>query len=411
MTEVTIERLGHQGDGIAAGPIFVPGTLPGEVVEGDIVEGRIAAPKIVKPSSERVAPPCRHAKSCGGCSLQHASDPFVEAWKRQVVETALAAQGIAAPIRGIHTSPPQSRRRATLSARRTKKGALVGFHARASDTIIEIPGCQLLQPELIAAIPALEALTVAGGSRKGEISFTVTQSSAGLDVVALGGKPTDVALRAELAQIAGKHGLARLTWEDELIAQRAAPVQSFGNAPVTPPPGAFLQATPDGESTLCSAVLEAVSGQKHVVDLFAGCGTFTLPVATKADVHAVEGEGDMLSALDKGWRHAIGLKTVTTETRDLFRRPLMSDEFRAYDAIIIDPPRAGAEAQSRELVASYVPVVAMVSCNPVTFARDAKILIDGGFALDWIDIVDQFRWSPHVELAVRFSRKVEVKRR
>lgn len=411
MEELTIERLGHLGDGIAPGPVFVPGTLPGEVVTGDIVDGRIAAPKIITPSADRVAPPCRHAKSCGGCALQHASDAFVETWKRQVVETALAAQGIAAPVRGVHTSPPRSRRRATLSARRTKKGALVGFHARASDTIIGIPGCQLLLPELLAVIPALEAMTIAGGSRKGEISFTITHGSTGADVVASGGKPTDVALRTELAQIAGKHGLARLTWGDELIAQRAAPVQKFGTAPVTPPPGAFLQATPDGEAALCSAVLETVSGRKHVVDLFAGCGTFTLPVAANADVHAVEGEGDMLAALDKGWRHATGLKTVTTETRDLFRRPLMADELRPYDAAIIDPPRAGAEAQSRALVASGIPVVAMVSCNPVTFAQDARILIDGGFALDWIEVVDQFRWSPHVEIAARLSRKVEVKRR
>ncbi|MEC7761090.1 MAG: class I SAM-dependent RNA methyltransferase [Pseudomonadota bacterium] len=403
MTEVTIERLGHQGDGIAHGPIFVPRVLPGETVEGEVDGDRIAAPRIVTPSANRVSPPCRHYKSCGGCALQHASDAFVADWKFGVVEHALRAQGLSTDIRGIATSPANARRRATLSVRRTKKGALVGFHAPKSDVITPIPDCRLVTPELISALPVCEALAEAGGSRKGELRVTITGSEAGLDVAVTGGKPLDLPLETALAQIAGQHDLARLAWDDEVVAMARPPAQRFGPALVTPPPGAFLQATKQGEAALTAAVLEAVGESSRVIDLFSGCGTFTFPIAERAEVHAVEGLKDMLTALDAGWRHSRGLHAVSTETRDLFRRPLLSDELRA-DAIVIDPPRAGAEAQMAEIAASDVPRIAAVSCNPVTFARDAKILTDNGYTLDWLVVVDQFRWSSHVELAACFTR-------
>ncbi len=402
--QVTIERLGHQGDGIASGPIFVPRTLPGEVVEGDVDGDRMAAPRIVTPAPDRVRPPCPHYKSCGGCALQHASDDFVSGWKIGVVKQALSAQGIDANPDGIETSSAQSRRRATFSARRTKGGTLIGFHAPKSDAITAIPNCQLLHPGMMAAMPALEALVQAGGSRKTELRLAVTLSAAGPDVAVTGGKPLDLALETELAQLAGTHGLARLTWDGELIALVFPPAQAFGAAQVVPPPGAFLQATADGEAALLSVVRDAVAGAKQVVDLFAGCGTFALPLAEKAELHAVEGEGPMLAALDKGWRGAIGLKKVTTETRDLFRRPLMPDELKRFDAVVIDPPRAGAEAQMAEIAASDITRVAAISCNPVSFARDAKLLMDAGFRLERLVVVDQFRWSTHVELAASFRR-------
>jgi 23S rRNA (uracil1939-C5)-methyltransferase len=402
--EVTIERLGHQGDGITTGPVFVAQALPGEVVSGEVQDGRIVAPKIITPSADRVRPPCSHAKSCGGCLLQHASDEFVANWKLGVVETALAAQGLRAEMRPIVTSPPKSRRRATLSGRRTKKGALVGFHMHASDTIIQIPNCELLHPALLSATPALEALTIIGASRKSEISLLVAQSDSGIDVTVKGVGPADGKQRVELAGIAETYGLARLTWDDELIAQRFSPAQQFGSASVVPPPGAFLQATLEGEKMLSSAVLETISGAKHVVDLFAGCGTFSLPAAAHSEVHAVESDALMLAALDKGWRLAQGLKRVTTETRDLFRRPLMPDELKRFDAVVIDPPRAGAEAQVRELGKSNIPRIAMISCNPVTFARDAKHLVDHGYQLGMLQVVDQFRWSPHIELCTAFRK-------
>lgn len=400
--KLVIERLGHLGDGIAQGPngpVFVPQTLPGEEVE---LSGDVA--KILTPSPDRKRPPCAHARSCGGCLMQHASDALVADWKQGIVQGALSGQGLEAPFRPLLTSPPQSRRRATLAGRKTKGGALLGFHQRGSDTIIPVPNCQLLHPDLIAAFPALEALTRLGGSRTTELDLTVTRSLAGPDVVVKGGKDLDGPLRLELARVAESHGLARLTWGDETVALRAMPMQRMGRALVAPPPGAFLQATEQGEAALLAGVRDAVGDARRVADLFAGCGTFALPLAEGAEVLAVEGDTAMTSALEKGWRQAQGLKKLTVQARDLFRRPLEPDEFKGIDAVVIDPPRAGAEAQTDRLAAAKVPVIAAVSCNLVTFARDARVLVDAGYRLDWVQVVDQFRWSSHVELVARFSR-------
>ncbi|MDE3027293.1 MAG: class I SAM-dependent RNA methyltransferase [Paracoccaceae bacterium] len=403
--KVTIERLGHLGDGIAQGPIFVPLTLPGEVVEGDVVGNVIPAPKIITPSVDRVRAPCSHYRTCGGCGLQHATDGFVAAWKAEVVRAALLGQGLEAPMRPIATSPERSRRRAALAGHRTKKGVILGFHGRASDTVVSVPECHLLHPDLIAAFPALEALVLAGASRKSEVTLTVTKSDSGIDVAVTGGKPLDSALQLELGRLVEASGFARLTWDGEQVALRAPPYQRIGKVLVTPPPGAFLQATAEGAADLLAAVTEALGDSRNLVDLFAGCGTFSLPLSERAEVHAVEGDAAMTAALDRGWRGASGLKRVTTETRDLFRRPLLADELAQFDAAVIDPPRAGAEAQIAELARSAIPIIAMVSCNPVTFARDARILVNAGFHLEWVQPVDQFRWSPHIEIASRFVRR------
>ncbi len=404
--KLTVERLGHKGDAIAQGPegpLFAGPFLPGEEIEGHIEGNRLAEARIVTPSPDRVKPPCPHARSCGGCLLQHARDGFVADWKADVVRSALTGQGIEAEIRPVLTSPPRTRRRATLAGRRTKGGTMLGFHGRASGTLVAVPDCHLLHPDLMAAFPALEALVLAGGSRKTELALTVTRSLAGPDVSVTGGKPLDGELRMDLARLAEAHGLARLTWDNEAVALRASPMQQMGRARVAPPPGAFLQATDHGESVLVAHIREAVGDAARIVDLFAGSGTFTLPLAERAEIAAYEGDAAMIAALDKGWRQAEGLKRVTAETRDLFRRPLEAEEFKGADAVVIDPPRAGAEAQTRTLAASRVPVIAAVSCNPVTFARDARILLSGGYRLDWVRPVDQFRWSAHVELAARFS--------
>lgn len=403
--KLTIERLGHHGDGIARGPegpVFIPGVLPGEEVEGEVQGDRMMAPRIVTPSAHRRKPPCPHARACGGCALQHADDAFVADWKQGVVRHALDAQGLTAPFRPLETSPPRSRRRATLSARRTKAGVTLGFHMRGSDQVIAVPGCLLLHPDLIAAFPALEAITRAGASRKGELSLTVTATLSGPDVAVTGGKPLDAALIQDLAGLTETHRLARLTWEGEAVALRAQPMVAMGAGRVPLPPGAFLQATAQGEAALLAAVREAVGPARKVADLFAGCGTFTLPLAETDEVHAVEGDATLTAALSAGARNTHGLKAITVETRDLFRRPLLSDELR-LDAAVIDPPRAGAEAQVAEIARARVPVVAMVSCNPVTFARDAKVLVAAGYRLDWVQVVDQFRWSTHVELVARLS--------
>jgi 23S rRNA (uracil1939-C5)-methyltransferase len=404
MERLHIERLGHHGDGIAAGPVYATGTLPGEVVEGEVAGGLMRAPKIVTPSDQRVSPPCRHARACGGCQLQHASDGFVTAWKEEVVHRALAAQGLECDMRPSVTSPVASRRRAGFSARRTKKGALAGFHQKASDVIVAVPGCRLVTPALVAALPVVERLAIAGASRKGELSVSVTESLSGLDFKVTGGKPVDDQLRGDLAVIAQEESLARLAWDDEVLTFRP-PYQQFGAATVVPPPGAFLQATAAGQAALLAGVQEALGGARHIVDLFAGCGTFALPLAEQARVLAVEGDAAMLRALDRGWREAQGLKHVTHAVRDLFRNPLLRDELARFDGVVIDPPRAGAEAQMAELARARVPRIAHVSCNPVTFARDCALLAAAGYRLDWVQVVDQFRWSTHVEMVAALQLK------
>ncbi len=402
----TIARLGHLGDGIIQGPegaIYAPQTLPGEEVEGTVKGDQLTDLRIVNPSAFRVKPPCVHARTCGGCMMQHAADAFVADWKTHIVRAALAAQGLEADLRPILTSPPRSRRRATLAARRTKGGVLMGFHTRASDTLVAVPNCQLLHPDLMASFPALEEIVKLGGSRTTELDLQITRTPSGTDVAVSGGKTADAALQLELARLTEAYGLSRLTWNAEIVALRAQPSMRFGKATVPLPFGAFLQATAQGEAALLASVKEAVGLARRITDLFAGIGTFALPLAEHAEVHAVEGEIKMLTALDKGFRMAEGLKRVTNDVRDLYRRPLEPDEFKYVEAVVVDPPRAGAEAQSHTLAKSKVPVIAYVSCNPATFARDAKILIAGGYKLDWVQVVDQFRWSSHVELAARFT--------
>lgn len=406
----TIERLGRKGDGVAvsgAARALAALTLPGEVIAGEAEDGRIASPRILTPSADRVRPPCPHYRSCGGCSLMHGSDGFLRDWKVGVVTEALRAQGMPAPVAGVHVSPPRSRRRAVLSGRRTKKGALLGFHARASDIVVDLADCQVLRPAIQAALPLLRQLVIAGASRTAELSLAVTEIPAGLDVAVTGGKPMDPALFSTLARLADQGDLARLSWGMGAEAQsltRRPPALAFGRALVVPPPGGFLQATAEGEAALLAAVRGIVGPAPRVLDLFAGCGTFSLPLAEQAEVHAVEGLAAPLDALQAGARKARGLRRITTEIRDLARRPLLPDELD-YHAIVIDPPRAGAEAQAREIARSQADTLAWVSCDPVTFARDARILADAGLDLVRLYVIDQFRWSPHVETVAEFRRR------
>jgi 23S rRNA (uracil1939-C5)-methyltransferase len=403
MTEYTINRLGHLGDGIIDGPLYAPQTLPGEVVTGTPKGGVLQDVKIVTPSPDRVSAPCRHFKACGGCQLQHVSDGFLAGWKTDNVKAALAAHGIEAGFLPLAISPPRTRRRATFAARRTKKAAMAGFHTKGSNVIVEISECHLLHPDLMAALPVAEDLAIAGTSRKHHIDVAVTLSDNGLDMLITGGKPLDGPLRITLGALAEKHGLARLCWEDEVISYRAAPEQMFGITRVTPPPGSFLQATLEGQTALQADVKSIVAGAKYVVDLYAGCGTFALDLATHSAVHAVEGSAAMIEALDAGWRNTQGLKPVTYEVRDLHQNPLLPDELAKYDAVVIDPPRVGAEAQIAQICAAKTPKIAYVSCNPTSFARDAKMLVEGGYQLEHLRVVDQFRWSAHVELVANFS--------
>lgn len=397
---LNITRITASGDGMAGHDGPYPRTLPGE----EITLAPDGSARIVTPSPDRVAAPCRHFKSCGGCTMQHASDVFVTQWKTDVIRTGLAARGIQTDIRQILTSPTQSRRRATLHGKRTKSGAQVGFHTRGSAVLIEVPDCQLLHPDIIKAIPVFQALTTLVASRKAQVDLVVNLSTNGIDLDMRGCVPMTPHTAAQVAALADQYKFARIAWDGDVIGLRTSPAQKFGSASVTPPPGAFLQATAHGQDVLTTCVQEAIGDASHVVDLFAGCGTFSMPAAQTAEVWALEGEADLIHALDEGWRQASGLKRIKAETRDLFRRPVLADELRRTDAVVIDPPRAGAEAQTAELARSNVPRIAAVSCNPVTFARDAELLIEGGYRLDWVQPVDQFRWSSHVELAAQFTK-------
>jgi len=398
-----ILRLGARGDGVAEGPLYAPRTLPGEEVSGTPDGDRLTDIRILSPSPDRVRAPCRHFATCGGCQLQHASDAFVAAWKADRVRGALRAQGIEAGIAPVLTSPPASRRRAVLAARRTKSGALAGFHGRASDQVVDVPKCHLLHPDLMPALDAACDLARAGTSRKAALAVTAALSHAGLDLAVRGGKPLDGPLRLTLAALAERHDLARLAWEGEVVLTRRAPVQDFAGVTVVPPPGAFLQATAEGETALVAEVLALLDGARRVADLFAGCGTFTFPLAHRAAVHAVEEADGMIAALDHAARHAQGLKPVTHAARDLFRRPLDASELAGFDAAVIDPPRAGAAAQVAELARAGVPRIAHVSCNPATFARDAAHLLAAGYTMGPVRVVDQFRWSAHIELVAGFT--------
>lgn len=396
-----IEGLTHLGLGkVDDGRTLLPRVLPGE----EVAVAQDGAVRIITPSPDRVAAPCKHFKTCGGCAMQHANDTFVANWKLDIVKKAMSAQRIDTTFRDVLTSPPNSRRRAKLAGKRTKSGAMLGFHAKGTHTLIPVPECQLLTPKLMAAFPMLEQLVVISASRKAEIALTVTETAAGLDIFVDTEKPLTPELRTQLALFAQENDIARLVWPDDPVVTMHSPVQHFGTAAVVPPPGAFLQATKHGEAALLGAVEEITAKANRIVDLFAGVGTFALPLAARAEIHAVEGEHDMIAALDRGWREGRGLKRVTSEARDLFRRPLEPDELRKFDAAVIDPPRAGAEAQIATLAASAIKTIAMVSCNPVTFARDAVTLQNAGFVLNWVQVVDQFRWSPHVEVVGNFTR-------
>lgn len=402
----TVKRLGRLGDGIAIGPdsqqALSARTLPGETIEGSATNGRIIAPKIIAPTADRISAACPHYAACGGCSLMHARDEFVSQWKTDLVTSALAAHGIDATIGGIAVSPERSRRRAVLSGRRTKQGALLGFHGRASDKIADVTDCRILRPHITSAFPILRKIIAAGGSRGRELRLNVTETLTGLDVAISGGKLLDQQLSANLPRLMEAAGIARLDWAGTTLT-RCAPELRMGRARVTPPPGAFLQATAEGETALRTVVQKELQGAVRIVDLFAGCGTFTLPLAA-AEVHAVEGLAAPLHALDAALRNTPGLRHITTEMRDLAIRPMMPDELTRFDASVIDPPRTGASAQARQLAASNIARIAWVSCDPVSFARDTKTMIDGGYHMGSVYIVDQFRWSPHVETVCCFTR-------
>ena len=381
-----VVRLAARGDGVTESGRFVPLAAPGDQVAED---GTLAR------GPHHADPPCRHFPECGGCQLQHVDDAAYRDYLVDRIASALAAQGMSRPeIRAPHLSPPRSRRRAALKA----AGGLIGFNAEVSHRIVDMRECHVLRPELFALVAPLRRLL------KGRAGIAMTLADQGVDVLLEGVSVDGLQATEAMLAFAREKGLARLAIDDGLGAQtlwEPEPVTvTLSGIAVSLPHGAFLQATADGEAALVAAVREAVAGAGKIADLFAGLGTFALAVDAK--VYAAEGARDAALALKAAANRA--QRPVFVDHRDLFRNPLDAAELAKFDAVVIDPPRAGAKEQAALLAAPPVPVIAAISCNPATFARDAAILVAGGYRLDWVQPVGQFRWSTHVELAARFSR-------
>lgn len=407
-----IARLGAQGDGVAetsGGPVFVPFALPGEEVIANVKGGRGNLVSVAKLSPERVAPACRHFGICGGCAMQHLEGGTYRAWKRDIVAQALKSRGIEAEIGPLVACSPETRRRAALTARRTEAGMLFGFNRALSAEIVPIKECPVLMPGIVAALDSLRRLAALVAATSQPFQVSVTLSDVGLDVAVAGSGPLAEHVRRAAAAFTIKEGFARLSVDGEIVVEPRKPTVSFNAVVVAPPPGAFLQATTDAELAMAGLVGAHLGRAKQVADLFSGCGTFALRLAGHARVHAVEGDAASLAALDRAARTASGLKPVSVERRDLFRRPLNAKELARFDGLVFDPPRAGAEEQCRQIARSEVPSVAAVSCNPATLARDVRILLDGGYRLKSVTPIDQFLWSPHVE-AVALLEKPKRRR-
>ena len=403
--------MGHRGDGVAEirdQAVYVPYALPGETVEVEAVPGhpdrrRMLAVNV--PSPDRVAPICPHFGTCGGCAVQHWSLASYRTWKRGLVVEALAQAGLKAAVGDVIDAHGEGRRRAVFHARWRGHGILeVGFAASRSHRIVDIDRCPVLSPALDGAIDAAWDLAEIVEQKGKPLDIQVTATAGGLDVDLRGSGALPAEMMMRLAQAAEAHRLARLTRHGELAAQRAVPAVRMGKAAVALPPGAFLQATAEGEASLARLVCAHAAGARNIADLFCGIGPFALRLAERARVTAADSDAAALAALSEAAKSTPGLKPVATERRDLFRRPFAEPELGRFDAVVFDPPRQGALAQAQKLARSHVPVVIAVSCNAATFARDARVLLDGGYRLEAVTPVDQFRYTPHVEIAARLVR-------
>jgi 23S rRNA (uracil1939-C5)-methyltransferase len=403
-----IARLGAQGDGVAdtpSGPVFVPYALAGERVQADVHGERARLIAVMTPSPDRIAPVCRHFTHCGGCAMQHLRSPAYLAWKREVVIAAFASRGIDAPVAPVASVGVGARRRAAFSARRTGRGVVLGFHEAKGVEIVDLQECPVTASAIVRVLPGLRRLVEPLMSRRAPGRVIVTLAANGLDVAVEdvpGDPPPDV--REFLAREATALGLARLTLAGDTLYQATVPAVRFGTANVVLPARSFLQAAPVAEAEMVRLVTQAVAGGKRVVDLFSGMGTFTFPLAQNASVLAVDGDKQAIAALQNAAKRTPGLKPIEVKVRDLFREPLSARELQGFDAAVFDPPRAGAATQAQSLVDSPINVVVAVSCNPATLARDARILIDGGFKLERVTPIDQFLFSPHIEAVAVFRR-------
>lgn len=393
-----VVRLAARGDGVTADRRFVPGAVPGDIVgpDGDI-----------RPGPCRQTPVCRHFGSCGGCQLQHVPDSLIADFARDRVLEPLARAGLTPrELMPTHVSPAGARRRAALRATRTRGQVRLGFNAEGAHSLVDLAECPVLHPALFALVAPLRGLLAPHLAERSAIGISMTLTDNGVDLLLSNFQADSLPVIEGLGAFAEAHGLARLSVEGplgvETLVSAADPSIRFGGVPVTLPPAAFLQATADGEAALVAAVRAITEGAARLADLFAGSGTFALPLSGRASVLAADAAGPAIHALELAARRAG--RPITAQHRDLFRKPLTADELGGFDAAVIDPPRAGAIAQTEALAQSRVPLVAAVSCNPATFTRDAARLVAGGYSLHRLWPIAQFRWSTHVELVAEFRR-------
>ncbi|NZD60312.1 class I SAM-dependent RNA methyltransferase [Rhizobium sp. WYCCWR 11290] len=411
---VTIEKLGAQGDGIASsagGPVYVPFSLPGETVAIARVKSQGTIMSITTSSPDRQEPPCRHFGpdgvngTCGGCTLQHMADASYRAFKRQLVIDALKSKGLTPEVGEIVPARPGERRRVVFAARKTEKDMLVGFNQAESHHIVAIEECPISSAGIIARLPAIRAIAASLATSAEPFRVAVLETLSGLDIsVDEVKKLSDPQRRKAIETALSLRGIARVSLNGEILVEPSKPMVEFGGVQVSPPPGSFTQATKPAEEAMAELVIAHAGKAKRIADLFAGSGTFSLRLARIGRVHAVEAEAKALAALDHAARNTQGLKPVSVEKRDLFRRPLMTQEFKPYDAVVFDPPRAGAEFQCQELARSGVKRIVAVSCNPLTLARDLAILVEGGYRITQVTPIDQFLWTSHVEVVATLEK-------
>ena len=399
--EVMIARLGARGDGIAevgGRQVYVPYALPGERVLVAGSGARVELRGVVSASADRAAAVCRHFTVCGGCATQHIARGTERAWKTELVRVAFSQQGIDAPLLPMVSVEAGSRRRAVFAARRAGGGAVFGFHGPHDDTIIDLGECPVVAPGIASRLAVLRALVAPLLSRSGEARITVTEADNGIDVAVNEGKPQlSVDERAEISRLARAASIIRLCIDGMTVFEAAKPFIGFGRAKVELPPGVFVQAVPEAERRMTEMILAACGKAKRVADLFSGVGTFSFPLAAKAEVLAVDSDKAAIGALVEAARRTQGIKPVVAKVRDLFSEPLSTKELEGFDAVVFDPPRAGADAQARRIAGSKVAVVVAVSCAPGTMARDVATLIAGGYELESVTPVDQFVFAAHVE--------------
>jgi 23S rRNA (uracil1939-C5)-methyltransferase len=409
---VTINRLGAQGHGIANGedgPVYVPYALPGETLAIARTGDHGTVMSTSNPSPDRIEPACRHfgpdSDACGGCSLQHlAEKPYLD-FKRGLVVDALKAKGLTPEVADTVPAKPGERRRTVFSARRTEKEFLLGFNREETHHIVSIVECPIAAPGIVSRLDAIRTVGNALAVGSEPFRMSVLETLTGLDIAADGLKKLDDRQRRSVIEtVLTLRGIARVSVNGEILVEPHKPTIEFAGVRVSPPPGSFVQATKTAEEVMATIVAGHVGKAKRILDLFAGAGTFSLRLARTGKVHAVEGDDKALKALDQAARHAQGLKPVTVEKRDLFRRPMIPLELKNYDAVVFDPPRAGAEAQVRELARANVKTIAAVSCNPLTLARDLRILVDAGYRIKSVTPIDQFLWSTHVEAVALLTK-------